>query len=220
MPPGPPQRREWVGGVQVITLSGTRVDGGNQHRAFDPGRSRRVVTPPAVQQEYDCRDRFCRDRLNHRNPPSPPLERPPPPPPPAPPPAPPHSPSPRSPASPAPPPPWDDWPLQLKRAARPEDYRLSRSGKVVTELSTHIKWENIGDADAPLWVQLDDADAAASVEMREESIKSKDKQWMMWQRQEVRGIHTHTRPQRTDIGPQQVRLNTRAQHVMSGELAC
>ena len=77
-------------------------------------------------------------------------------------------------------------PLELKMAARPEGYSLSRSGKVVTELSTRVKWENIGDADAPLWVQLDDADAAASVEMREESIKSKDKQWMQWQRQEVR----------------------------------
>jgi hypothetical protein len=194
MPPAPPQRVQWVDGVQVITLSSMRVDASNQHKALVSGLPRRLVTPPAAQQEYDCRDRFCRDRLNHRDPPAPPRQYPPPPLPPTPPPPPPHPPWPRSPASPPLPPPWEDMPLQLKMAARPEDYRRSPSGKVVTELSTHIKWENIGDADAPLWVQLDDADAAASVEMREQSLKSKDKQWLLWQRQEVRCARTRSPP--------------------------
>jgi hypothetical protein len=65
------------------------------------------------------------------------------------------------------------------------DYARSGSGKVVTELSTNTKWENVGDAHAPLWVQLDEGEEVASAEMRAEFIASKDKQWLTWQRQQV-----------------------------------
>jgi hypothetical protein len=74
---GSPSHASRLRRPQVITLSTSRVDASTE--SLDPGRPLRIATPEAAHDnEFDCRDRFCRDRLNHRHSP-PPQHRPPPP---------------------------------------------------------------------------------------------------------------------------------------------
>ena len=58
----------------------------------------------------------------------------------------------------------------------------------ITVLSWVCHRENIGDDKSPLWVQLDQAEVEARSVVTEEFLKSKDKQWLMWQRSQVRNV--------------------------------